>query len=38
VLREAKVRPGDYELVYSGIDATGTSTCVVHWREARGRP
>lgn len=38
VLRQAKVRPGDYEAVYSGIDATGTSTCVVSWREARGRP
>lgn len=38
VLREARVRPGDHELVYSGIDATGTSTCVVSWREARGRP
>lgn len=38
VLREAKLKPGSYEVVYGGIDATGTSTCVVYWREARSRP
>lgn len=38
VLRDLRIRPGTHEVVYSGIDATGTSECVVSWRRARSRP
>jgi hypothetical protein len=38
VLRELTIRKGTYPVVYSGIDATGTSQCVVYWRNARSRP
>jgi hypothetical protein len=38
VLREMKLRKGTYQVIYSAIDATGTSSCVVQWRNARSRP
>lgn len=38
VLRELKLRKGSYQAIYSGIDATGTSQCIVEWRDARSRP
>jgi len=38
VLRELKIRPGSHQVIYSGIDATGTSECIVRWRDARSRP
>lgn len=32
------LKPGSYELVYRGTDATGTSFVTVNWREAFHRP
>lgn len=33
-LPEARLRPGDREIVFAGTDATGTATCTVAWRPA----
>lgn len=42
VLRELKVRPNktgeSYQVIYSGTDATGTSSAIVNWRTARSKP
>lgn len=38
VLRELKLPRGSHQVIYSGIDATGTSECIVYWRNARSRP
>jgi hypothetical protein len=31
-LTESRIKPGPAEVIYSGTDATGTSTCTVTWR------
>jgi hypothetical protein len=38
ILQEILIRPGTYNVAYSGIDATGTSSCTVSWRTARSLP
>lgn len=38
VLREMLIRPGTYNVAFSGTDATGTSSCTISWREARSLP
>lgn len=42
VLRELLLRPNkageSYNVSFSGVDATGTSSCTVYWRNARSRP
>jgi hypothetical protein len=32
------VLPGVQQIEYSGRDATGSTRCVVRWRNARNRP
>lgn len=38
MLRQMLLRPGRYNVTFTGTDATGTSTCTVNWREARSLP
>jgi hypothetical protein len=38
ILREMRLRPGQYRATFSGTDATGTSQCNINWRLARSRP
>lgn len=33
-LPEARLRPGNREIIFAGTDATGTATCTVAWRPA----
>lgn len=37
-MRKARLRPGIHEVTYTGVDLTGTSRCIVSWRNARTRP
>lgn len=37
-MADARVRPGGHSLTYIGVDSTGSSKCVVRWRNARSRP
>lgn len=38
IMRNMKVQPGSHQLVYEGVDLTGTSYMEVAWRDARSRP
>lgn len=38
IMRELMMRPGRWNVTFTGTDATGTSTCTVSWRTARSLP
>jgi hypothetical protein len=37
-MKNIRLRPGQYEVKFRGIDITATSRCTVYWRDARSRP